>query len=276
MSWPRCSRSPPSSVSGPLQTPRSTLDAADAAQLERVVALVREVLGDEIVGAYLFGSAVLGGLRHESDLDVLAVVKRPTTLEQKQRLVQPLLLLSARDGHRHLELTVVVGSEIRPWRYPPHMDFQYGDWLRSDFAEGKVEPSSTENPDLALLLAAVRLYGEPVLGPPAPDVIDVIPPEDVRTAITGEIESLAADLGSDTRNVLLTFARMWTTVLTGEIRPKDEAASWALARLPSEHRPVLELARGGYLGEGEDDWAGRDDEATAAADYMIREIRALA
>jgi hypothetical protein len=69
---------------------------------------------------------------------------------------------------------------------------------------------------------------------------------------------------------------MWTTVLTGEIRPKDEAASWALARLPSEHRPVLELARGGYLGEVEDDWAGRDDEATAAADHMIPEIRELA
>jgi hypothetical protein len=190
--------------------------------------------------------------------------------------VQPLLLFSGRDGRRHLELTVVVESELRPWHYPPHVDFQYGDWLRSDFAEGKLEPSSTENPDLAVLLAAVRLYGEPVLGPPAPDVIDVIPSEHVRAAIRAGIESLAAELGPDTRNVLLTFARMWTTVVTGEIRPKDEAASWALARLPSDHRPVLELARGGYLGEVEDDWAGRDDEATAAADYMIREIRALA
>jgi len=241
-----------------------------------VVGLVREVLGDQIVGAYLFGSAVLGGLRHESDLDLLTVVKRPTTLEQKQRLVQPLLLLSGRDGRRHLELTVVVESEIRPWRYPPRIDFQYGDWLRSDFANGKAEPWSAENPDLAVLLAAVRLYSEPVLGPPAPDVIDPIPSDDVRAAITTGIESLAADLGPDTRNVLLTFARMWTTVLTGEIRPKDEAASWALARLPSEHRPVLELARGGYLGEFEDDWAGRHDEAAAAADYMVREIRGLA
>jgi hypothetical protein len=103
----------------------------------------------------------------------------------------------------------------------------------------------------------------------------VIPSKNVRAAIVDGIESLADELGPDTRNVLLTFARMWTTVGTGEIRSKDEAASWAMARLSSQHRPVLELARRGYLGEVEDDWARRDDEAKSAADYMIGEIRAL-
>ena len=122
------------------------------------------MLRDDVVGAYLFGSAVLGGLRRDSDLDVLAVVKRPMTLEQKKGLVRPLLTLSGRDGRRHVELTVVVESEIRPWRYPPHMDFQYGDWLRSDFANGKAEPLTTENPDLAILLAMVRRCGEPSSG----------------------------------------------------------------------------------------------------------------
>ena len=46
---------------------------ADQQQLARVVALVRDVLGPNAVGAYLFGSAVLGGLKPRSDLDVLAV-----------------------------------------------------------------------------------------------------------------------------------------------------------------------------------------------------------
>ena len=265
-----------SSASALLPTLPDALAAPDAAQLERVLALVRDVLGETVVGAYLFGSAVLGGLRDESDLDVLAVVKRPTTVEQKKRLVQPLLILSGRDGRRHVELTVVVESEIRPWRYPPRLDFQYGDWLRSDFVESKLEPSPPENPDLAVLLATAQRHGEPLIGPPAVDLIDVIPSEDVCAAIVSSIESVAADLGPDTRNVLLTFARMWTTLVTAEIRSKDEAAAWVLARLPGRHRPVLEHARRGYLGEVEDDWDGRADEATAAADHMIGEIRALA
>ena len=46
---------------------------------------------------------------------------------------------------------------------------------------------------------------------------------------------------------MLTFARVWTMLATGEIRSKDTAADWALARLPSEHRAVLEHARQLYL-----------------------------
>ena len=46
---------------------------------------------------------------------------------------------------------------------------------------------------------------------------------------------------------MLTLARIWTTVATGEIKSKDAAADWALAHLPPEHRPVLEHARDLYL-----------------------------
>ena len=38
------------------------------------------------------------------------------------------------------------------------------------------------------------------------------------------------------------------------IRAKDEAADWALERLPNEHRAVLARARAVYLGEAEDTW----------------------
>ncbi|MGW2149697.1 aminoglycoside adenylyltransferase domain-containing protein [Nonomuraea bangladeshensis] len=58
---------------------------------------------------------------------------------------------------------------------------------------------------------------------------------------------LLAELNDDTRNVLLTLARIWTTLATGEIRSKDAAADWALALLPPRHRPVLEHARNLYL-----------------------------
>jgi predicted nucleotidyltransferase len=39
------------------------LDDRDRVQPDRVVAAVRDVLGPDAVGAYLFGSAALGGLR---------------------------------------------------------------------------------------------------------------------------------------------------------------------------------------------------------------------
>ena len=42
-------------------------------QIDRILSLVREVFGEDAVGAYLHGSAVLGGLRPDSDIDVLPV-----------------------------------------------------------------------------------------------------------------------------------------------------------------------------------------------------------
>jgi predicted nucleotidyltransferase len=68
----------------------------DQQQLDRVVTLVREVLGPDAIGAYLFGSAVVGGLQPLSDLDVLVVSRRQTGRREKQRLVDRLLAGSGR------------------------------------------------------------------------------------------------------------------------------------------------------------------------------------
>lgn len=60
-------------------------DAASEPQIAQDLALVREVLGSDLVGAYLYGSSVLGGLRPYSDLDLLVVAGHPTTREEKRR-----------------------------------------------------------------------------------------------------------------------------------------------------------------------------------------------
>jgi streptomycin 3"-adenylyltransferase len=233
--------------------------AEDQQQVDRVLRVVRDVLGPDAVGAYLFGSAVLGGLRPRSDLDLLVVSSRATTREEKQRLVDRLLAISGRSTPRgrwrNVELTIVVEPEIKPWRYPPSFDFQYGGWLRREVESGNVEPWPTRtNPDLALLMTMVLLGNRPVLGPPPADLFDPVPHDDLINAMVGGIDSLLANLDGDTRNVILTLARIWSTVATGEIRSKDGAAEWALARLPEEQRAVLARAGAIYLGDEEERW----------------------
>lgn len=237
-------------------------------QLDHAVALVREVLGDELVGLYLFGSAVLGGLSPTSDLDLLAVSRRPTTHAERRRLVEGLLALSMRP--RYLELTIVVQSDVRPWRYPPQMDFQYGDWLRDQLERGEIPPPAP-NPDLAALITMTLLYGRPLAGPPPADVFAPVPREDLVRAGVDEIEGILADLDGDTRNMLLTLARIWSTAETGEIRSKDAAADWAIPRLPEAHRPVLERARDGYRSGDYGTWD--DLDVRACAGYVVGEIR---
>jgi predicted nucleotidyltransferase len=249
----------------------------DRQQLDRVVTLVRDVLGPEVRGAYLFGSAVLGALLPQSDLDVLVVSKRPTTRGERQRLVDRLLAISGRttpQGRwRRVELTIVVESEVKPWRYPPSFDFQYGDWLRGEFESGNVEPwPTTTNPDLVSLISLVLLADTPLLGPPPAELFDPVPPADSVRAMLCAIDGLLGDLDSDTGNVVLTLARIWSTVETGDVRSKDAAADWALSRLPEEHRAVVGRARAAYLGDEDDRWDDLRQQVRTHADHVAAEI----
>jgi predicted nucleotidyltransferase len=252
------------------------MEQADREQLDRVVELVGDVLGPDLVGAYLFGSAVLGGLKPESDLDALAVTRRRTTRDQRRRLVERLLASSGQGGRRRIELTIVVESEVNPWRYPPRMDFQYGDWLSAHFEAGDLEPWPTTNPDLASLITMALLADRPLRGPAPADVFDPVPHDDLIRAITGELGALLDDLDSDTRNVILTLARIWSTVETGAVRSKDAAADWTLARLPEEHRAVLARARAIYVGEEEERWDDLRPRIQPHAEHVVARITGVA
>jgi predicted nucleotidyltransferase len=99
------------------------LNSTESAQVQSILQLVDDVFGDDMPGAYLHGSAVLGGLRPTSDLDILVVLKRRTSAAERRALVEGLLDVSgarARRGPaRPVELSVVVENEVRPWRYRP-------------------------------------------------------------------------------------------------------------------------------------------------------------
>lgn len=244
-----------------------------------VVRLVRDVLGSGAIAAYLHGSAALGGLRPCSDLDVLVVAERETTAGQRRALVDGLLAISGvrtgRSAARPVELTVVVQSEVRPWRYPPRSEFQYGEWLRDQFEKG-VTPAPRTDPDLAVLVTMVLRGNAALFGPPPALVLDPVPHPDLVRSIVAGVPGLVADLDWDRRNVILTLARIWTTLATGAIRSKDESADWVLDHLPEEHRAVLARARAIYLGERRERWDDLSDRVRPHVDHVVAAINKLA
>ena len=252
------------------------MSAAVVEQSEAAIGALRQGVQEaEIVAVYLYGSAVAGGLRPDSDLDLLVVTDRRLTAMEKARIVEGLLPISGRQTRppswRPIEMTIVAQPEIRPWRYPPRMELQYGEWLRGAFLSGAIEPEPAESPDLGVLITMVLQSGRSLTGPPPADVLAAVPHADLVRAMVDGVPSLMADLAEDTRNVLLTLARIWTTVVTGEIRSKDEAADWALSRLPAAYRPTLARARDLYLDGGYGDpWD--DEESRRLAERLIDEI----
>jgi streptomycin 3"-adenylyltransferase len=121
----------------------------------------------------------------------------------------------------------------------------------------------------------VLLADKPLLGPPPTEVFDPVPHDDLLRAIVGDVDAWLRKLDSDTRNVILALARVWSTVATGVIRSKDTAAESALERLPEEHRVVLARARAIYLGDEEERWDDVQQQVRRYADYVFGEIRRL-
>jgi len=244
-------------------------------QAMQVLKIVEELLPNSIVGVYLFGSAVNGGLRINSDVDILVVVNHNLNEVNRKELTDRLMLISGKIGNtdsmRPIEVTVINQSDVVPWQYPPRNAFIYGEWLREAFEKGQIQ-EATYDPDLAIVLAQVRKKSISLLGPDASDILVPVPMIDIRRAIKDSLPELIEGIKGDERNVILTLARMWQTVSTGEITPKDVAAKWALLRLPKEYSILVDLARKAYLGECVDNWEERHSEVTALVNHMKKLI----
>lgn len=248
-------------------------------EARRAIPVLQRHLGESLIAIHLHGSAVGGGLRPLSDVDLLAIVDRPTTPDVRKRLVTDLLEISGRypappGGARPIELTILLLSDLQPAPCPARVEFVYGEWLRSDFeAGGTADPSVSAGH--TLLLAQARREAKALRGPALPDLLHPIPDEDVHRAFAAALADLVPELKGDERNVLLTLARMWYTLETGDFVAKDVAAHWAAVQLPPGPAALLETARGGYLGTVTDTWEGREREAGELAQLLQSHITAL-
>mgnify|MGYP000898303635 CR=1 FL=1 len=240
--------------------------------------LIKELLECQLVGVYLYGSAVMGGLRADSDVDILALTNCSLSESSRTELTKQLMEISGKPGGstgiRPLEVTVVNQNNVVPWHFPPKYEFMYGEWLREQFEKGEI-PSAAYDPDLALLLAQLRRNSIVLSGHKAEEVLDPIPWVDIQRAIRDSLPGLVANLKGDERNVILTLARMWFTAATGEFCSKDQAAQWAINQLPVEQAALLDVARKAYLGEVKDEWEEMETELAALVDSLRGAIEPL-
>ncbi|MFQ8430093.1 aminoglycoside adenylyltransferase domain-containing protein [Amaricoccus sp. W119] len=245
----------------------------DSRQTTAAVDALGDVLGDDLLAVYLHGSAILGGPRPQSDIDLIAIVGAPVTAERRDRLLSVLTALSGRHpthpgGPRPIEVMVFLRRDLTPPPFPARAEFVYGEWLRDAFVRAPDRSGPVSDPENTLILAQARLFARPLIGPPAAALLPEIAPYLIRRAMRDALPALVEGLAGDERNVLLTLARMWRTAVTGEFVTKDAAAAWAVARMPGEEAEALDLARRGYLGTAADDWSDRRGAAREAADFL--------
>lgn len=227
-----------------------------ATQVALACEVIQHHLAANLLALHLYGSALDGGLKPHSDIDLLVLVARhpdAVTLRQLQRALLP---ISAPSGQhptlRALEVTVIARDEVIPWRHPARRELQFGEWLRQDILADTLEPP-TQDPDLAILLTKARQHSIALHGPDITELLPPVPERDFQQALADTLKmwNTAEDWFGEEANIVLTLARIWYSAQTGSIAPKDVAADWLLERLPQRHHPIVTQARQVYLGQGD-------------------------
>ena len=252
----------------------------DNKQVQDVLAVLREVLGENVIGVYLYGSAVLSSLKPHSDIDILVATRPGLHSSERSSLATGMLRVSSYRFERTsflrpLELTVFAESAAHPWKHPPKLEFLYGEWLRNAF-ESPTPPKYPERrADLTTVLAMALQSNFLLFGAPIERVLDGIPESDVFYSMTDGISDLLCDLEWDTVNVLLTFTRIWYTLANKEFTSKDNAARWVFGKLPDLHHAAIDDAVGVYLGKRETPPGNYVRYARACVDYMLQQIKSI-
>jgi streptomycin 3"-adenylyltransferase len=145
-------------------------------------------LGGTLLAIHLFSSALDGGLKPHSDIDLLVTVSTPLPAPLRRALMLDLLSVSAWPGtapsRRALEVKLLVREHAVPWRYPPQRELQFGEWLREELQSGSIPPAASV-PDIAILLSKARQRSLCLAGPPVSELFEPVPREDFARGACG-------------------------------------------------------------------------------------------
>ncbi len=239
------------------------MDAASEAYVEDVAAVLREGLGDALIGVYLHGSGTLGGFTPaRSDVDLLAVSSRGLTDEEKSVLGRALSEHALSCPAVGLEFTLVTLHVSRnPTEEPPfeiHVTTRreekvvYGEGLNGDT-------------DLVMHFAVCRERGRAVLGPPPEEVFAPIPRGWLLRALADEMTW--ADEHAPPGYRVLNACRSCRYAVEGVIGSKVEGGEWARDRMsnPGLIEAALALQRGEAV----------DPPDRQGVDELVRQVREL-
>lgn len=223
---------------------------------ERLAADLAVILGGDLVGVYLHGSAAMGCFNPDrSDIDLLVVIHQALSPARRHAIAE---LMLVRSGAPYpVELTVLTTEQLHPWRHPAPFDFHYSEmWrgsLAQQLAEGKLHSVPLTDPDLAAHITTLRARGRVLWGAPIHEVFPAVPEADFRQAILADLEWI----GHHSTQIygVLNACRVLAYLSGQGVRSKAEAADWALQHLPAAHRATITKALSAYRN-------GRDEPCT--------------
>lgn len=209
------------------------------------------VLGNKLVGIYIHGSIAFGCFRWEcSDVDFLAVVSQPLSMDEKAALVRRILARVPEAPEKGIEMSVVTEAVCRDFVYPTPYELHFSnghlDAYRAD-VEGHCQRLCGADPDLAGHFAVTRAKGIAWHGRPIGEVFGEVPREALLASIRSDImDAQDEGIGENPVYYVLNLCRVIACQEQELLLSKKEGGEWGIQNLPQDHRPVIQSALDAY------------------------------
>ena len=243
---------------------------------ESFVRRSREILGENLVGIYLHGSAAMGCFNDKkSDIDLLVVVKGKVSDEDKLRYMDMVVELNALAPEKGIEFSMVRREVCRPFVYPTPFELHFSNahlaWYERNPREYVLKMNGTDK-DLAAHSMIVYHRGICLWGDEIRNVFEEVDEKAYMDSIWNDIEHAEEEILETPVYTTLNLCRVLAYKKEKLILSKQEGGEWGLRNVPEQFDKMIQTALEEYASVGKMEL----DEKVAGeyAGYMIKAILA--
>lgn len=244
--------------------------------LEDFVLKSSNILGDNLTGIYLHGSAAMGCFHNrKSDIDLLVVVKNDISNEIKRQYMDMVVELNREAPEKGIELSIVKEAVCKPFLYPTpfelHFSIMHLEWYQSN-PEDYVERMKGTDKDLAAHVTIICHRGKTLYGKEIKSVFSKVSSEDYMDSIWSDIEEAKEEITSNTMYITLNLCRVLAYKREQLTLSKQEGGEWAMNTLQvPEYQKIISDALQEY--QTGEDMSINNAAAVEFAEYMLKEIK---
>lgn len=235
----------------------------------------QNILGENLVGVYLHGSAVMGCFNSQkSDLDFIIVIKDKLSDATKRAYMDMVVRLNQQAPKKGIELSIVRESVCRPFVYPTpfelHFSVMHLGWYQTS-PDDYIKKMNGTDKDLAAHFTIIYHMGRALCGKAIRDVFSKVGRDDYFDSIWGDIENACEEIVENPTYITLNLCRVLAFCRDGQILSKLEGGRWGLENVPEKYTHLIADA----LSEYETNHSAAQDETLAKeyAAHMLGQIR---
>ena len=243
--------------------------------LKSFVTQSQEILGDNLIGIYLHGSAAMGCYNEKkSDIDLLVVVEETVPNNIKHRFMDMVIDLNTYAPPKGIELSIIKRAVCNPFVYPTpfelHFSVTHLEWYKTNPLDYIDKMKGTDK-DLAAHLTIIYHRGKCLYGSGIKDVFGVVSKEDYFDSIWSDIENAETEIMNNPTYMILNLCRVLAYKKEELILSKQEGGEWGVCNVPEKYQPLIVQALAEYSSDKTTEWD--KNYAREFAAYMITQIK---